>query len=62
MSARLMMNFYVFCYTYSRGINSIFRKLYVSILGVGRAVGIGLGGAGCERVKGVFVLPFTWEN
>ena len=26
MSVRLILNLYIFCYTYSRGINSVFRK------------------------------------
>ena len=30
----------------------------ISILEMGRGVGIGLGGAGCERVKGGFFASF----
>ena len=47
ISVRLILNFYIFCYTYSRGINSVFRKWifrywrWVGVLGldwVGRGV------------------------
>ena len=62
ISVRLILNFYIFCYTYSRGINSVFRKWifrYWRWVGV---LGLDWVGQGVKGWKEDFWPPFTWES